>query len=219
MGRAIGVPGRWSLVTWPRTTLRRIGLTGGIAAGKSVVVARLDELGVAVVDHDRLARDIVAPGSEGLARVDEEFPGVVHDGTLDRAALGAIVFADPEARARLEAVTHPRIHQAALDAEQVLESQGTDVVVHDVPLLVETGQSGFDLIVLVEAPELLRVERLVRTRGLTREQALARISAQADDETRRKVADVVLDGSGSTAHLRQQVDDLVTGWNEAAGPR
>jgi len=198
-----------------RDGVRRIGLTGGIAAGKSVVASRLAELGVPVVDHDRLARAVVEPGSVGLAAVVAAFgPQVLSaSGELDRAVLGAVVFADPSARRTLNAVIHPLVAAAADLAEEGAVAGGARIVVHDIPLLVETGQSGrFDQVVVVDAPQELRVERLVAGRGLSAEQAWSRLAAQADDEQRRAVADRLLDGSGSTAHLRAQVDALVAEW-------
>jgi len=188
----------------------RIGLTGGIASGKSTAAARLAELGATVIDHDLLAREAVAPGSDGLARVAAEFGADVvgRDGTLDRSALGAIVFADPEARSRLNAIVHPIVLRLADDAEAAVRTDDRGaVVVHDIPLLVETGQAAdFDLVLVVRASEEVRVERLMRERGLSRAQALARIRAQATDEDRLAAATVVLAG-GSTVHdLRRQVD-------------
>lgn len=192
--------------------MQRIGLTGGIAAGKSVAAMRFAELGAVVVDSDVLAREALAPGSAGLDAVVEEFGAEVLDeqGALDRAALGRRVFADDEARRRLEAIVHPVVRR--LSAEREAAAAATDpaaVVVHDIPLLVETGQADtFHVVVVVHAPALLRVERLVRLRGMDREDAEARVGAQADDETRLAAADVVLDGTGSEADLRTQVDDL-----------
>jgi len=196
----------------------RIGLTGGIASGKSTAAARLAELGATVIDHDLLAREAVAPGSDGLARVAAEFGADVvgRDGTLDRSALGAIVFADPEARSRLNAIVHPIVLRLADDAEAAVRTDDRGaVVVHDIPLLVETGQAAdFDLVLVVHASEEVRVERLMRERGLSRVQALARIRAQATDEDRLAAATVVLAG-GSTIHdLRRQVD---TFWRDRVG--
>lgn len=203
--------------SWPQVPgLRRVGLTGGIAAGKSVVARRLGELGVALVDHDALARAVVAPGTPGLAAVAREFPDTVVDDALDRAALAAVVFADPGARARLNALVHPLVHAAAVAAEAEQVAAGARTVVHDIPLLVETGQAGhLDLVVVVDAPAEVRVARLVADRGLTADQAWQRLTAQADDEARLAAADVVLDGSGPVEALRAQVDVLVAGW--AAG--
>ena len=188
----------------------RIGLTGGIGSGKSTAAARLAELGATVIDHDLLARQAVAPGSDGLALVAAEFGADVvgRDGTLDRPALGAIVFADPEARTRLNAIVHPIVRRLADDAEAAVRTDDPGaVVVHEIPLLVETVQAAdFDLVLVVHASEEVRVERLMRERGLSRVQALARIRAQATDEDRLAAATVVLAG-GSTIHdLRRQVD-------------
>ncbi|GIG39435.1 dephospho-CoA kinase [Cellulomonas phragmiteti] len=192
--------------------MQRIGLTGGIAAGKSVAARRFDELGAVVVDADVLARDAVAPGTAGLEDVVAEFgPGALDAaGGLDRAALGAIVFADAGARARLDAIVHPVVRRLAAEREAAAAALDAGaVVVHDIPLLVETGQAdGFHVVVVVHAPAVLRVERLVRLRGMSRPDAEARVAAQARDEERLAVADVVLDGTGSEADLLLQVDDL-----------
>ena len=200
--------------------MQRIGLTGGIAAGKSVAARRFAERGAVVVDADVLARQAVAPGSAGLDEVVAEFgPGVLDAaGDLDRAALGRIVFADAGARARLDAIVHPVVRRLA--AEQEAAAAALDpgaVVVHDIPLLVETGQAeDFHVVVVVHAPAVLRVERLVRLRGMDRADALARVAAQARDEARLAVADVVLDGAGSDADLERQVDAL---WERLAVER
>lgn len=184
----------------------RIGLTGGIGAGKSTVARELERLGAVVIDADVLAREVVAPGSVGLAAVVAEFgEGVLRDdGALDRPALGRIVFADPAARARLEAVTHPLI--AAETARRLAELPEGSVVVHDVPLIVENRLAGnYDLVVVVGADEQVRLDRLVRDRGMAREDALARIRAQATDAERRAVADVWLDNSGTEEELLARV--------------
>ncbi|MDQ0374682.1 dephospho-CoA kinase [Cellulomonas humilata] len=200
--------------------MQRIGLTGGIAAGKSVAARRLAELGAVVIDSDVLAREAVAPGSAGLDAVVDEFGrGVLAgDGSLDRAALASIVFADDAARARLDGIVHPIVRR--LSAEREAASATTDhgaVVVHDIPLLVETGQAdAFHVLVVVHTPAVLRVERLVRLRGMDRAEAEARVSAQASDDERLAVADVVLDGAGSDDDLRTQVDDL---WDRLAVER
>jgi dephospho-CoA kinase len=193
----------------------RVGLTGGIAAGKSVVSRRLAALGIAVIDHDRLARQVVEPGSEGLAAVVAAFGSgiLAADGSLDRAALGERVFADAAARALLNGIIHPRVAAAAHDLESVAIRAGETVVVHDIPLLVETAQAGrFDEVVVVDAPADVRAARLVDGRGLTHEQAWARVAAQAGDEERLSAADRVLDGSGSPADLESQVDAMVAAW-------
>ncbi len=188
----------------------RVGLTGGIAAGKTVVACRLTELGATVIDHDVLARAVVDVGTPGLAEVVAEFgPVLTPLGQLDRQALGERVFADPAALERLNAIVHPRVREAAQEAEAAAVAQGTAMVVHDIPLLVETGQAGhFDVLVVVDAPAEVRAQRLVDERGLTRDAAWARLAAQADDEARLEAADVVLDGSGTMADLRAQVDGL-----------
>ncbi|MBD7916979.1 dephospho-CoA kinase [Cellulomonas sp. Sa3CUA2] len=192
--------------------MQRIGLTGGIAAGKSVAARRFGELGAVVIDADVLAREAVAPGSAGLAEVAAAFgPGVLDaDGALDRPALARVVFSDAGARARLDAIVHPVVRR--LSAERAAAAVALDagaVVVHDIPLLVETGQAeDFHVVVVVHAPAVLRVERLVRLRGMTRADAEARVAAQARDEERLAAADVVLDGTGSDADLVRQVDEL-----------
>jgi dephospho-CoA kinase len=189
----------------------RIGLTGGIGSGKSTVSALLAERGAVVVDADRIAREVVEPGSPGLAAVVEAFgPQVLTpDGALDRPALAAVVFADPEARARLDGIVHPLVRHRT--AELVAAAPADAVVVNDVPLLVETGQApSYDLVLVVEADPEIRVARLVQ-RGLAEEDARARIAAQATDEQRRAVADVVLDNSGTPEQLAEQVDRFWTG--------
>ncbi len=193
----------------------RIGLTGGIGSGKSTVSALLAERGAVVVDADRIAREVVEPGSPGLAAVVEAFgPEVLTaDGALDRPALATVVFADPEARARLDGIVHPLVRHRT--AELVAAAPEGAVVVNDVPLLVETGQAGsYDLVLVVEAEAEIRVARLVQ-RGLSEEDARARIAAQATDEQRRAVADVVLDNSGTPEQLAAQVDRF---WTERVQP-
>lgn len=183
----------------------RIGLTGGIGSGKSTVAALLVERGARLVDADRIAREVVAPGTPGLAAVVEAFgDGVLGpDGGLDRPALAAVVFADPEQRARLDAVVHPLVRARA--AELVAAAPEDAVVVQDVPLLVETGQAGsFDVVLVVQADLEVRLTRLVE-RGMTREDAQARIRGQATDEQRAAVADVVLVNDGTRDELADQV--------------
>jgi dephospho-CoA kinase len=192
----------------------RIGLTGGIGSGKSTVSARLAERGAVIVDADRIAREVVAPGTPGLAAVAEAFGDDVlaADGSLDRPALAAIVFADPEARRRLDAIVHPLVRARA--TEVAAAAPPGAVVVNDVPLLVETGQAGsYDLVLVVAADLETRVARLV-ARGMTEGDARARIAAQATDEQRRAVADVVLDNSGTREQLAAQVDRF---WAERVG--
>ena len=188
----------------------RVGLTGGVAAGKSAVAALLAELGAVVIDADLLAREVVAPGTEGLAEVVAAFgEGVLGpDGALDRPALGAVVFADEAARRRLEAIIHPRVRARAAELEAAAPPGA--LVVHDIPLLVETDQAGsFDAVIVVDAPRELQVERMVRERGLTTEEAGARIAAQATREERLAAATYVVDNSGSWDDLRRQVGKVV----------
>lgn len=191
----------------------RIGLTGGIGAGKSTAAARFAELGARVIDHDLLARRVVEPGSAALADIVGEFGDrVVTGGQLDRTALAHVVFADDQARERLNQIIHPYIYAAADAADRQARSDGVAVVVHDIPLLVETGQGGrFDMVVCVEAPVHVRVARLESTRGLTKDQALQRVGSQATDADRAAACDIHLDGGGSPEALRAQVDWF---WNE-----
>jgi dephospho-CoA kinase len=187
----------------------RVGLTGGIGSGKSEVSSRLAALGAVVIDADALARQVVRPGTEGLAQVVEAFgPGVLlADGSLDRGRLGDIVFASPELRARLNAIIHPKV--GARMAELASAAGPGAIVVHDVPLITENNlASGFDLVVVVDAPPQAQAERLARHRGMTREQAQARMAAQASREQRLAIADIVIDNSGSLAELDRKVGEL-----------
>ena len=187
----------------------QIGLTGGIGSGKSTAAGRFAELGALVIDADALAREVVEPGTEGLAAVVAEFGEQVLDGAgrLDRPALARVVFGDDAARGRLNAILHPRIRARA--AELIAAAPPGTVVVQDVPLLVETGQSGpYDLVVVVEAPDELRLRRLGRDRGMPAEEVRARMAAQATDEQRRAAADVVLVNDGTPEDLRAKVDAL-----------
>jgi dephospho-CoA kinase len=186
----------------------RIGLTGGIGSGKSTVSRLLGEHGAVVVDADVIAREVVAPGTPGLAAIVEAFGPTVlaADGSLDRPGLAAVVFADPQARRRLDGIVHPLVRARAGELEAAAPADA--VVVHDVPLLAETGQgSSYDLVVVVEADPAVRVARLVQ-RGLTADDARARIAVQATDEQRRAIADVVLDNSGTPEQLAGQVERL-----------
>lgn len=189
-----------------------IGLTGGIASGKSTVARRLVEHGAIHLDADQLARRVVEPGSEALHAIVREFgEGVLnHDGMLDRKKLGEIVFHDEGARARLNAIVHPAVRE--LSARLIAKAEQEDpsaVVVYDVPLLVEAQvDHPFDLIVVTSAPKRTQVRRLVEERGLDPIQAEARVDAQVADADRRAVADVVIDTGGSLAHTMSQADDL-----------
>lgn len=187
----------------------KIGLTGGIASGKSVVASRLRELGAVLVDADALAREVVEPGTPGLAQVvrafGEEMLGA--DGALDRARLGALVFGDPDRLATLNSIVHPLVRERA--AALIAAAPFGAVVVQDIPLLVETGQgSNFHLVLVVDAPDDLRVQRMVEHRNMTEEQARSRMAAQAGRDVRLAAADVVLDNSGTTQELRVSVDAL-----------
>ncbi|HHU38466.1 MAG TPA: dephospho-CoA kinase [Propionibacterium sp.] len=189
--------------------MARIALTGGIASGKSAVADLLAARGAVLVDSDVLAREVVAPGTPGLAAIVERFgEGILRpDGALDRPALGAIVFADPDARADLEAITHPRIRARA--GELRAEAPAGAVVIDVIPLLVEGDLSGrFDEVIVVDVPEEVQVERLRRRDGFTRDEAMARLAAQASREDRLAVADHVIDNSGDTDALAAQVDRL-----------
>ena len=188
----------------------RVGLTGGVASGKSAVAALLRELGAVVVDSDVLAREVVEPGTPGLAAVVAAFgPEVLTaDGCLDRAALGAVVFGDEPARRRLEAILHPLIRARAAELEAAAP-EGT-VVVHDIPLLVETGQADrFDAVLVVDVPVETQVERMVRDRGMSREDALARVAAQAGREQRLGAATHVVDNTGTREDLRDRVTEVL----------
>lgn len=187
----------------------QIGLTGGIGSGKSTAAGRFAELGALVIDADALAREAVEPGTDGLAAVVAEFGEQVldADGRLDRPALARLVFGDEAARGRLNAIVHPRVRARAV--ELIAAAPPGTVVVQDVPLLVETEQAGaYDLVVVVEAPEELRVRRLAADRGMSAEEVRARMASQATDEQRRAVADVVLVNDGTPDDLRAEVDAL-----------
>lgn len=185
----------------------RVGLTGGVASGKSTVSAMLAELGAVVVDADLLAREVVAPGTEGLAEIVAAFGADVltAGGELDRPAMGAIVFGDEARRRALEAIIHPRVRARGAEIEAAA-AEGA-VVVHDIPLLAETGQgSAFDVVIVVDVPVGTQIERLVALRGMTREDAESRIAAQATREDRLAVATHVVDNTGTLAELRARVD-------------
>jgi dephospho-CoA kinase len=185
----------------------RVGLTGGIASGKSTVADELARRGALVIDADRLAREVVDPGTPELAKVAERFPDTVVDGRLDRARLAAVVFADPQARRDLERIIHPAVRKRAAELEQ--SAPPGSVVVHVIPLLVETGQeSDFDLCVVVDVDHETQLSRLLARDGMTRAEAEARIGAQATREQRLAAADVVIDNSGSVTQLREQIDDV-----------
>ena len=192
-----------------RADMFRVGLTGGIGAGKSEVSRRLAAQGAILIDADLIAREVVAPGTSGLAEITALFgPGVLGpDGALDRPALGEIVFADAEKLARLNAIVHPRVGARMRELE---DSAGPgSIVVHDVPLIAENNLAGtYDLVIVVDVPPRIQLDRLVRLRGMTKEQAQARIAAQAARDQRLAIADIVVDNSASLAELDRQVGDL-----------
>lgn len=193
-----------------------IGLTGGIASGKSTIAARFAEHGAIVIDADVLSREAVEPGTPGLDAIAERFgPGVIGaDGTLDRPALGAIVFADEQARADLNAIVHPEVKRRSQERIAEASSNPAAIVVYDVPLLVETGRKDeFDLVVVAFAPSDVRARRLTEIRGLELGEAERRIAAQASDAQRAAVADVLIDTAGTLDHTLSQVDAV---WRDAA---
>lgn len=195
-----------------------IALTGGIASGKSTIARRLTEHGAVVVDADALVREVQAPGSPVLSAIAAEFgPEMVRDdGALDRQALGAVVFADADARDRLNAIVHPAVHAESVRrfAEAFADDPGA-VVVYDVPLLAEARRGGsWDRIVVAHAPAAVRARRLVELRGMTRAEAEARIAAQASDQERLALADDVVDTGGTIEDTLAQVDAL---WSRLRG--
>ncbi|MFJ3629478.1 dephospho-CoA kinase [Streptomyces albidoflavus] len=188
-----------------------VGLTGGIGAGKSEVSRLLVEHGAHLVDADRIAREVVEPGTPGLAAVVEAFGESVlaADGSLDRPKLGEIVFADPERRAVLNGIVHPLV--GARSAELQSQAPQDGVVVHDVPLLTENGLAElYDLVIVVDVEPRTQVERLVRSRGMSEEEARARMAAQAGREERLAVADIVIDNEVSLDALRGRVAEVWT---------
>jgi len=188
----------------------RVGLTGGVASGKSTVAALLEERGAVLIDADQLAREVVEPGTEGLAAVVDAFGETVlaEDGRLDRPALGAVVFADEVARRRLEKILHPLIRARAAEIEAMAPPGA--LVVHDIPLLVESGQGdAFDAVLVVDVPVETQVDRMVRDRGWSREDAQARVAAQAPREQRLAAATYVIDNTGTRDDLRERVTEVV----------
>lgn len=192
--------------------MKLVALSGGIASGKSTIARRLADHGAVHVDADLLAREAVAPGSPGLRLIEERFgSGVIDpDGSLDRAALGRLVFEDPEALSALNGIVHPEVRRLAQQRLDAAEAADPDaVLVYDVPLLVEAGvRLPWDLVVIAEAPASVRTQRMVELRGMTAEEAARRISNQASDEARRAVADVIIDTGGSEEHTLEQADEL-----------
>jgi len=190
----------------------RVGLTGGIGAGKSEVSRLLAGLGAVVIDADRLAREVLEPGTPGFSAVLSDFGPVVvsGDGSLDRARLAALVFGDDAARHRLEAIVHPLVRARAAEVEaDAVRADPDAVVVHDVPLLVETGRAGgYDAVVVVDAPDGVRMERLLLTRGMSAAEARARIAAQAGRAERLAAATHVVDNDAGLDELDTRVQLL-----------
>lgn len=189
----------------------RLALTGGIASGKSMVSAELERLGAVIIDADVIAREVVEPGTPGLAAVVQRFgDGILRpDGTLDRPALGAVVFSDDDARADLNAIVHPLVRERAAQLEAALAPG--EVVVHVIPLLVETGQQDdYDGVIVVDVPVEVQVSRLMHRNDLSTEQARARVRAQAPRTERRDAATWLVDNSGDVASTMAQVRRM---WN------
>lgn len=187
----------------------RVGLTGGIASGKSTVSAILAELGAVIIDGDLLAREVVEKGTPGLAAVVAEFGEglLTPEGDLDRPAMGALVFGDTEARKRLEAIVHPLVFERIIDLEA--NAPADALVVHDIPLLAESGRADtFDSVVVVHAPEDVQIRRMIEERGWTEAEARARIAAQAAAEDRLAIATHVIDNTGTLEDLRRRVTEV-----------
>jgi dephospho-CoA kinase len=187
----------------------RVGLTGGIGAGKSEVARRLASYGAAVIDADAVAREVVAPGTPGLAEITAEFGrGVLRsDGSLDRERLGELVFADESLRRKLNAIVHHRVGERMAELER--QAGDAPVIVYDVPLIAENNLAdSFDVVVVVDVPPRVQLQRLTRERGMSREQAEARMRAQATRDERLAIASIVVDNSGSLGELDREVGDL-----------
>lgn len=196
----------------PNVIVHVFGLTGGLASGKSVVAARFIARGLPVIDADQLARDVVTPGSEGLAAIVTEFGREVLDdaGALDRKKLGAKVFAEPSLRKRLEAITHPRIHSLMQERKRELAERGEPLACYEAPLLVEVGLADeLRPLVVVRADEAAQIERAARRDGTTKAAAEARLAAQFPLEKKLAVADHVIDNTGSLADTLEQADRVL----------
>jgi dephospho-CoA kinase len=191
-----------------------IALTGGIGSGKSTVARRWVELGATEIDADVLAREVVAPGSAGLALVAKQFGSEVlaSDGTLDRAALAKIAFSSEENRKLLESILHPLIQQLALEKVEGLSG----VIVYTIPLFVESNSKlKFDKVVTISCDEAVRVKRLVESRGMSQGEAISRISAQASDAQREAVSDIVIDSNCTMAELVSRADSVFESFKES----
>jgi dephospho-CoA kinase len=189
-----------------------IGLTGGIASGKSTIARRLAEHGAIIIDADIVSREVVAPGSPALASIALEFGEdmINSEGTLNRAKLGALVFSDTEKLEKLNAIMHPAVKTRSAEVLAKARADNPDsVIVYDVPLLVEADIArNYDEIIVASAPEETRIKRMIQLRGLTDEEAKARIGAQASEAKRLAIADVVIDTGGNLQHTLEQVDAL-----------
>ncbi|ADG88197.1 dephospho-CoA kinase [Thermobispora bispora] len=195
----------------------KVGLTGGIGSGKSEVARRLAERGAIVIDADKIAREVVEPGTPGLAEIVQAFGDEVlrPDGTLDRARLGSIVFADPEKLKILNGIVHPKVGARMAELEQAAPPDA--VVVYDVPLLAENGLAPlYDLVIVVDAADETRIKRLTTLRGMPEQDARARIAAQASREERLKIADIVIENEGSLEDLDARVAEV---WQELRARR
>ena len=197
--------------------MQRIALTGGIASGKSFVADEFAALGAVLVDSDLIAREVVEPGTPGLAQIVERFgEGVLaEDGSLDRPRLGALVFSDDAARADLNAIVHPLVRRRAAELEAAAPDGA--IVIQVIPLLVETGlDEGFDTVLVVDVPVEVQIERLMRRNSLTEAEALARIDAQADRGRRLAAATHVIGNSGSRSATRERVREV---WRDLSAAR
>lgn len=201
--------------------MMRVGLTGGIASGKSTVAARMAYDGAEVIDYDRLVHCLQEPGSPAIGALCDRFGSAILDnqGGVDRHALSSVVFGagSSDALGALNAIMHPLVFDLAAQRETQIMADGSadHLIVHDIPLLTEVYDElpfRFDHIVTVEAPVALRVERMMRTRGMSRAQALARIASQTDDRWRERISDVIIDGSTAIEQMFEQVDSLMSSW-------
>lgn len=206
------------------TLFLRIGITGGIAAGKSTVSAYLNAQGYPVIDYDVLSREVIEPGSALLTQIEQEFgpESIAPDGTLNREWMARHVFADPQQRDMLNALVHPAVYALAVQKEKALRNEGQNVVIHDIPLLVETRETAlrilgsarsrpkndtaYDLILTVEADDATRIQRMVHTRGMAASQAASRIAAQLTREEREAAADICIDSTRGMQQMERDVD-------------
>jgi dephospho-CoA kinase len=199
-----------------------VGLTGGVASGKSTVAAMLADLGAVIIDADALSREVVAKGTPGLSSVVEEFGEDLlgPDGELDRPAMGRLVFGDEQARRRLEKIVHPLVFERIVELEEQARADDDAVVVHDIPLLAESGRAHtFDAVIVVDAPADVQVERMTRDRGWTTEDAESRMRAQASREDRLAISTHVIENTGTREDLRRRVAEVYAAVVSAGGKR